>query len=281
MFKSEAIVYPQNLIPYSTESPTEQMLQLFESNDIRDALIEDFGLMQHYEVDSTQKYPLTILHNIFKENITIDKTRFESVQIIVKDKDPKVASNLVDSIISKHDQKARSLQREKSQEVVVIFKNQLDYYKFQMDSMENALKDIRMDYGILDFEEQMNSFSRIYYTAVKDGAAGSGNRPMDKIMHNMQLKGGEAMALKEHLWRIRGTYNDVKLQYEDALKDLTKVLTYSNIVTKPVPAEKKSYPVRSLIVIIFTVSVLLFTLISVIIFENFQRLRSIRTNAAN
>jgi len=30
-YKSTAIVYPSNLIPYSTESPTEQMIQLFGS----------------------------------------------------------------------------------------------------------------------------------------------------------------------------------------------------------------------------------------------------------
>ena len=47
-FKSTAIVYPSNLVPYSTESPTEQMLQLFESDDIRDELIRDFDLFNSW-----------------------------------------------------------------------------------------------------------------------------------------------------------------------------------------------------------------------------------------
>src|SRR6187399_2603766 len=61
-FKSNAVVYPSNLVPYSTESPTEQMLQLFESDDIRDELIKDFNLFEHYEIDTAQKYPLTALY---------------------------------------------------------------------------------------------------------------------------------------------------------------------------------------------------------------------------
>jgi capsular polysaccharide biosynthesis protein len=274
MYRSEAIVYPQNLIPYSTESPTEQMLQLLESNYIRDGLIEDFNLYDHYEIDKKQKYPKTLLFNMMKENIQIDKTKYESVEIVVMDKDPVIASQMVDSIVSKFHTKTKTLQREKTAEVVVILKKQLDYWKYQMDSMENVLRDIRMNYGILDFEEQMSSFSRVYYTAVADGKAGSGgNRPLDKVMSNMQEKGGEAVSLKEHLWRVRGTYNDIKVEYENVLKDMTKELTYSNLVTKPVPAERKSYPVRSLMILMFTASVLFFSLLVMVIMENNRRLR--------
>ena len=43
-FKSFALVYPSNLIAYSTESATEQMLQLAQSSDIREKVIHDFDL---------------------------------------------------------------------------------------------------------------------------------------------------------------------------------------------------------------------------------------------
>ena len=272
-YKSTSVVYPSNLIPYSTESPTEQMLQLFESDEIRDNLIHDFHLFEHYGIDTTGKYPLTTLYGEMKENIKIDKTKFESVEIEVWDTDPFIASRMTDSLISKMHQKARSLQREKTKEVYVIVKNQLDLKKAEMDSMENALKEIRMQYGILDFEEQVRSFSRVYYQELAGGRASSGgSRPIDKAMEGMLNKGGEYVSLKEHLWRVRGTYNDLKLSYENALRDLTKELTYSNVVTKPVPAEKKSYPVRSLIVILFTGTVLILSFIILVIFENSRRI---------
>ena len=274
-FKSTAVVYPSNLIPYSTESPTEQMLQLFESEDIRDELIRDFDLFKHYEIDTTQKFPLTMVYNQMNENIHIDKTRFESVEIEVMDTDPMIASRLVDSLISKMDQKARIMQRQKSAEVVVIYKNQVDMKKAEMDSMEKELMNIRSNYGILDFEEQVNSFSRIYYTELAAGRARiGGDRPIDKVMTNLQENGGAYMSLKEHLWRIRGTYNDLKVKYEDALKDLSKQLTYSNVVTRPIPAEKKSYPVRSLIVLLFTVSMLAVSFMILVLVENSRRLHA-------
>jgi uncharacterized protein involved in exopolysaccharide biosynthesis len=273
-FKSTAVVYPSNLTPYSTESPTEQMLQLFASDDLRDEMIRDFNLFEHYEIDTSQEYPLTTLYGIMKENIKIDKTKFESVEINVWDTDPKIASRIADSLIAKMHKKARELQREKSAEVVVIVKQQLDLKKAEMDSMENELMNLRTHYGILDFEEQVRSFSRVYYTELAAGrAGGNSNRSIDKTMENLQTKGGEYMSLKEHLWRVRGTYNDYKIQYENLLKDLTKELTYSNIITQPVPAERKSYPVRSLIVLMFTGSMLLLSFIVLIIFENSKRMQ--------
>lgn len=274
-FKSTAVVYPSNLTPYSTESETEQMLQLFESDDIRDDLIRDFDLFNHYEIDTTEKYPLTRLYGQMKENIKIEKTKFESVDIEVWDTNPMLASRMVDSLLAKMHKKARMLQREKSGEVVVILKNQLDLKTAEMDSMEKALLELRTQYGILDFDEQVKSFSRVYYEEVAAGRASvGGNRAMDKVMTNLLNKGGEYISLKEHLWRVRGTYNDLKLNYENALKDMTKELTYSNVVTKPVPAEKKSSPVRSLIVIMFTGSMLLLSFIIIVLFENSKRMES-------
>lgn len=273
-FKSTAIVYPSNLVPYSTESPTEQMLQLFESDDIRDELIRDFDLFNHYEIDTTQKYPLTLLYGQMSENIKIDKTKFESVEIEVYDTDPFIACRLVDSLLVKMHKKARMIQREKSAEVVVIIKNQYDLKKAEMDSMENLLKDIRTTYNLLDFNSQVKSFTRAYYESM---AKGGSNSKLDKVMTDLAENGGRYVSLNEHLWRVRGTYNDLKLQYENALKDLSKELTYTNVVTKPVPAEKKSSPVRSLIVLMFTASMLLLSFIIIVVFENSKRITANRS----
>lgn len=273
-FKSTAIVYPSNLVPYSTESPTEQMLQLFESDDIRDELIRDFDLFNHYEIDTTQKYPLTLLYGQMSENIKIDKTKFESVEIEVYDTDPFIACRLVDSLLVKMHKKARMIQREKSAEVVVIIKNQYDLKKAEMDSMENLLKEIRTTYNLLDFNSQVKSFTRAYY---ENMAKGGSNSKLDKVMTDLTENGGRYVSLNEHLWRVRGTYNDLKLQYENALKDLSKELTYTNVVTKPVPAEKKSSPVRSLIVLMFTASMLLLSFIIIVVFENSKRITANRS----
>ena len=63
-FKSTAVVYPSNLIPYSSETSTEQLLQLFNSEDIRNGIIQKFDLAAHYGIDSSENAFRSILFNI-------------------------------------------------------------------------------------------------------------------------------------------------------------------------------------------------------------------------
>src|SRR6187399_651513 len=114
LFKSRAIIYPSNLSPYATENATEQMIQIFESEDILDRLISDFNLFKHYEIDSAkEKYPMNLIKYIMKERIKISKTEFESAELIVFDTDPLVAAQICDSMISYMNQKALAMQRVK------------------------------------------------------------------------------------------------------------------------------------------------------------------------
>ena len=49
-YKSLAIVYPVNIYPYSIESETEQMMQIFEASEIRDFIIRKYDLYKHWDI---------------------------------------------------------------------------------------------------------------------------------------------------------------------------------------------------------------------------------------
>src|SRR5262249_33429617 len=51
-FRCTVIDYPVNIIPYSMESPTEQLLQLFHSADVRQMMVTRFNLPVHYGIDT-------------------------------------------------------------------------------------------------------------------------------------------------------------------------------------------------------------------------------------
>ena len=101
---------------------------------------------------------------------------------------------------------------------------------------------------------------------------------MDKVMETLGAKGTEYIALSEILYAERAVFIDIKKRYDEVLKDLTKELTYSNVVSPAVPAEKKSYPVRSLIVLFATISALAISLLTIIILENRKRLSANQAN---
>jgi capsule polysaccharide export protein KpsE/RkpR len=249
-YKSFALVYPSNLIAYSTESATEQMLQVTQSYDIRDKIIRTFNLFEHYGIDTTRAHSYRAqIYKMYDENITIKKTEYESMEITAYDTDPVIASQIVDSIIHYFNLKARELQVSKSKEVLIIAIDQLKIKKAEMDSMENKVHEYSTQYGLLDYKSQSKEVTRAYMRGLSTGN-GKVHSETNKIWEGLKDKGSEFNALNEHLWRIRGTYNDLVEFYDNAYRDVHKKLTYANIITKPFPSDKKAYPIRWLIVVI-------------------------------
>jgi uncharacterized protein involved in exopolysaccharide biosynthesis len=276
-YKSTAVLYPSNLIPYGSETPTEQMLQLLQSNDIRNNIISKYNLAKHYGIDTTRKGYVSSLIAEFKDNVIVRKTEFESVKIEVWDVNPDTAARIAKDMIHFLNLKARSLQREKSAEVVEIFENQMLAKKVELDSIEAQLKQLRVKYGLLDYEAQAKELTKKYLEAARSGNKANLNE-VDAMMRNLEEKGGEFVALEDLAKRSRKVYNDLKVQYENALKDVSKELTYSNIVEAPAPADKKSYPVRWVIVLGYTSATFLLALI---VLAFIDRRRSSRKTAAS
>lgn len=273
MYKSVGIIYPVNLSSYSTESPTEQLLQLYESDEIKRQLIQDFKLYEHYEIDSTQKTARTQVYKQLTSNLTVNKTDYESVKLELLDTDPVTAKQMADSVIEKGNRIARSLYREKTNEVLVIVQKQFDSKKKELDSLDNALRDLRIKSGIIEFSQQTRELTRAYYSAV---LSKSNNPKLDTAFKNFQEYGGEYVTLNENINRTRSVYNDYKQYVENATKDIKKEITYSNVVTVPEIPDKKSYPIRSLIVLMFTASVVFLSFIGIVVYENSQEKNTVK-----
>lgn len=267
-YKSYAVIYPSNLIPYSSETPTEQMLQIFDSKDLRDSVITKFNLGKHYELDKTQKFYNSILIKEFENNVTVKKSEYESVVIEVLDANPDTAYYIVKYMIDVFNARARALQRQKASEVLKIAKNQLDLKKKIIDSLSYKLNEIRMRYGIMDYKFQAKELSKQYYS----GLYGSVKKlSLDTIVRNMKEKGTEFSILEEQLSGNVESLTKLNIEYENALRDVTKELTYTNLVSNPYPSDKKSYPIRWLIVVISTLATLFVSNLLIIGFENIQR----------
>jgi len=264
-FKSKAIVYPSNIAPYSTESPTETMLQFMQSDEVKNMLVSKMHLYEHYKMDSTAALAHTYMFEKLGEKISISRTQYESVEITVWDADPKFAAALCDSVISYTDLFVRDILREKWAEVARSKKELLQKKQAEMDSMENALKDLHVNYGIMNYKAQAREISKVIY---KNG--GGGNAFIQEQYKNLKEHGGDEFALTEHLFRVRGFYNDTKKDYDQALSDANKIFTYSSRITRPVPAEIKDFPKGTLIILAFTFSVLFFALIIVVLIESYR-----------
>jgi capsule polysaccharide export protein KpsE/RkpR len=264
-YRSMAIVYPVNLTSYSIETRADQLLQLMESNSIRDSLIERFGLAEHYRIDTTQVSDRHVLYNLYRERVEISKTRYESVQVEVTDEDPVVARDMVQAILDQVNLLARRLQREKSQEVLRIAERSLANTKAKLAEVEQRLDTLRNTSGLLAYDAQTKELTKAYMKLMTSGGSQAQKDAVKKMLTGLETQGGEFRSLTELSNMFRGEYTKALEEYEHAVNDMTKQLTYTNVVVYPEIPDKKVYPLRWLIVLIALVSAVLlcFLLVSV------------------
>jgi capsule polysaccharide export protein KpsE/RkpR len=253
-YLSRATVYPVNLNSYSIETRTDQLLQLLQSNSIRDSLIMQFDLATVYDVDTTVNGGYFALYNEFNDRVEINKTNFESVRIEIVDEDPVRARDLVNAMLKQVNLLARRLQREKSNELLVIAGRSLVHAQAKLDSVETRLDTLRVRDGILDYESQVRELTKGYMRMIQSGAPVSRIEEVQGLMKDMEEKGGEFRQLTELSNFFRANYDRLLTEYERMVNDVTKELTYTNVVVYPEVSDKKVYPVRWLILLLTTVS---------------------------
>ncbi len=88
----------EDILGFGEEEQAEQMLQLLNSNLIRDRIIEKYKLMEHYGIEPDSRYKYTRLYGKYEDNIKFRRTEYMAVKITVLDTDPQMAADIANDI---------------------------------------------------------------------------------------------------------------------------------------------------------------------------------------
>ncbi len=267
-YKSTARIYPTNLGVLSEESESEQMLEIINSNDIKLKMFEAFDLDEEYKIKKDDPYYLTYMFDIYNSNVNTSKTEYETVEIKVLDRNPQRASNMCDSIIHFYNSKVREMHRAKDYEMVELTRKVLNKKNQEFDSLKVDLNNMRKEYGILDFNAQVPEVTRGYMNALAAGRGSTSDAQKIKdLYNNLSEKGTDAIWLQSQLRYLISSIDSLSTLYEIYLNEYEKDITYAHVVEYPQPADKKSYPVRWLIVAFSTVSAVFLALLVFLVLD--------------
>lgn len=253
-YKSEAIVYPRGLAEFSDETFTEQMLQVMDSKDIMDSVVEIFNLMEHYEIDKNYPFAKTALIGEYRDRVSISKTPYDAVKIKVLDKDPEMAYAMVNEIIRLYNVKFDEIHKSKKWENVKMYeKNLARKYNF-IDSLKRELAQISGDGNMVNYLYLSKGNSIAYFSEGK-------NNNSENIAN--------AIALIELIASETEAYSEIKLGYEREIRQAEGDMTYLNVVSNPFVADKKAYPVRWIIVALSGIGAFLMSVLAVVALETF------------
>jgi uncharacterized protein involved in exopolysaccharide biosynthesis len=253
-YKSEAVVYPNGRAEFSDETFTEQMLQVMDSQEILDSVAEAFDLMQHYKIDNDYQFAKTALIGEYRDRVSISKTPYDAVKIKVLDEDPEIACAMVNEIIRLYNVKFSEIHKSKKWENVRMYeKNLARKYNF-IDSLKRDLAQIANNGNMINYLYLSKGNSIAYFSE------GENNNAEDIA---------NAIALVELIASETAAYSEIKIEYEREIRQADGDITYLNVVSKPFVAEKKSYPVRWIIVALCGISAFLLSVLTVISIETF------------
>lgn len=267
-FKSVARIYPTNIWVASNESETEQMLEVVNSNDIKLRMIKAFSLDTVYQISKDDPQYLSLMLFLYGKNVKAQKTEYETVEIEVLDYKPQRASDMCDSIIQFYNEKVGAMHKIKYFEMAEIAKDGLTKKYQDLDSIKGVLDDVRIKYGILNIERQVPEVTRGYMTALANGrGAAPDTKKIKEIYDNLGKEGSNALWLETRFEQLQLAIDSLTFQHDYYLGQYNKKIIYSQVVENPFPADKKSYPVRWLIVAFSTVSAVFLALLVFLILD--------------
>ncbi len=261
----------QDILQFGEEAQAEQLLQILYSDEIRSRIVDKYKLMQHYRIDPNNKYKNTLLYEKYSENISFKRTEFLSVKIEVLDEDPFIASEIANDIGNLLDSTKTRMQRDRANQAFDIVANEYNRKKAAIALLTDSIKALNL-LGIYDYESQSEVTSQQYAIALSKGD----ERAIKRLADQLKIIGeyGSAyMSVRENLYIQREQLNLLKKKFEEAKIDAEAVLTYKFIVNKAFPAERKSYPVRWLIVATSTIVSMVFGILILILLDNIKRIR--------
>ncbi len=262
----------QDILEFGKEEEAEQLLQILNTDEIRDSIINKYNLMDHYEIDRDGKYAMTELYKNFSSNISFRRTEYMSVEINVLDTEPQMAADIANDIVRLLDKVKNRIQRERAMQGLKIIEGEFLALKEELELLEDSLTMLRYK-GVHDYEAQSSVLNEQLATGIIEGASNTKIRMIEAKLDTLAKYGGTYVSLRDELVYLKEEVVKLKTAYDQAKVDVEQSLPATFKVNNAYPAEKKTYPIRWLIVALSMLGAFTLTLIAILIWDTIRSSR--------
>lgn len=255
----------QDLVAFGEDEQSEQLMQILNSNKIRDRIIRKFGLMEHYGIDSSSKYKYSRLFDRYEENIRFRRTQFMAVQISVLDEDPQMSADIANQIAELLDTVKNEMQRQRSVQGLRIVEAEYKGLQAEMQTIVDSLVALGA-LGVNDFEYQSQVLNQQMAISIMNGNK-TAQAALQKRLDNLGKYGGIYMSLKNAMEFKTEQLTVLQSKLKEARVEANEQIPQKFIVSDAYKAERKSYPMRWLIMLVSTFSALFLSIIVIMVME--------------
>ncbi len=284
---------------YGTDSDRDRLFSIAGSSVLTDYLIKQFGLYEHYEIDSTQPKASYKIQEQLLKLYTVEKTKYDALELTVEDQDPALAAAMANAARERINQEAQRLIRESQRKMLQTYSEAITEQQAYLVQLEDTLQQLRQAYKIynveaqsellasqLASEEQKLSFDKARLAAYQK----VGGVPRDTLRYLRASIAGREQSLqnlRQSLAMFSQGMSQVEMleaAHEEISEKLSELRTREkqlktalesgftalHVVEEASVPVIKSRPKRSLMVVMVAMAAFLFSLFGVLIYENFK-----------
>lgn len=290
LFKSEVILFPaitnsasrallneqatgrDDILGLGDEEDSEQLLQILHSDMVRDRTARRFDLLKAYRIEPDDPHKNTKLQKQFEDHVTFEYTKFSSVRVEVLDENPDTAAAMANFMAAMVDTVWKHMQQERAEKGYRLVKEKVDALTAEIKAIEDSMDALRK-LGVQDYRTQAERFNEYLGAAIVKGD----QRAIDEFDRRFEILakyGGTYVTLEDRQFNEVKRLSDMRLLLEQAEVDRESDLPHKFIVNRAQAADKKSYPVRWLVVAVSTISAFLLALLLIVVQENIRKIRN-------
>lgn len=257
----------RELLTFGEEADVEQLLQVLNSDEIRDAIIKKYDLYNHYDIDTSSEYKKFDLYKKFNRNISFYKTEYLSIEINVLDANAQMAADIANDIASLVDTTMNKIKKSRAIKAFEIVNSEYTKQKALIKLLDDSLKTIRQK-GVMNYESQAEVMNDAYAVALAQGKSVS---KLEEKLSILAEYGGAYVSVRDLLFLELRKLSSLESKLNEAKVDCFENIPYSFIVSKAEKAEKRTYPIRWLVISISTLSAFILSIVLLIFIDKFHK----------
>jgi hypothetical protein len=144
---------------YGEPEDIDRVLSIAESKEIATYLINKYNLYEHYEIDTTHRLAPHKVNKAFRTHYNVKKTKYDAIEISVEDKDPILATQMVNDARQKVEQIAQDLIKNTMEIKINTYKQAIIDKSRELEVIGDTLIAVRDRYGVYNTITQSEGLS--------------------------------------------------------------------------------------------------------------------------
>lgn len=234
---------------------TEQFMQLLESADLKNRIIQKYNLIEHYHISADNPRKNFLVDVMYNKNVKITRTDYNSIEVSVLDEDPQMSADLANAVMMMADTIKTEIKRRLARQAHEIIAGEFYRKMAFVDSLKNVMKDIGLK-GVYTLPEQAMRLSE-----VSRGAA---------TTKTFEELSSEYTFVHQMLHYEVENLTDIRQRFEQSKIDVSGELSNIFVIGYAYKPDQKATPIRSMIVLLSVFSAFILGCISIVMMEKYK-----------